>query len=240
MIKNEIIDIDNDTLLKWKLEQINIKNKLKEEDLINIKNIKYILCMFIVINKNDKTRGYIGYTVTDYKEGEHGKIVHCSYEQIINNCPFIVGYTGFREVPFLNSVYKKIIEHFKIDLVIINSYGKLHDRLAGTATHFATLNNISVIGIGKSIPPIDNLKEVPIKIKFKKKCKEVGDYIELIGSSGISYGAAVKNCSKSINPIYVTVGNHISLETSIEIIINLSITRMPEPIKEAEKIARRM
>jgi deoxyribonuclease V len=50
-------------------------------------------------------------------------------------------------------------------------------------------------------------------------------------------GAVVKtrNCSK---PIYVSIGNKISLETAVKLVKNCSPnSRIPEPILQAHKIA---
>ena len=61
----------------------------------------------------------------------------------------------------------------------------------------------------------------------------------MVGNSGKVWGAALRSTKESKNPIYVSIGHRISLETSLKIVI-MSITkyRIPEPIRAADGRSR--
>ncbi|KAA0193662.1 Endonuclease V, partial [Fasciolopsis buskii] len=49
---------------------------------------------------------------------------------------------------------------------------------------------------------------------------------------------ALLNTDNSINPIYVSPGHLISLDTACEIVLKMSRFRAPEPIRLADQISR--
>ena len=54
----------------------------------------------------------------------------------------------------------------------------------------------------------------------------------LVGNSGKKWGAAFKCTDKSNNPIFISVGHKVSLDTAIEITkLTISKYRIPEPIR---------
>jgi len=65
-----------------------------------------------------------------------------------------------------------------------------------------------------------------------------GDVYELKGKSGKVWGAALKSTDKSTNPIIISVGHRISLNTALEIIVNCCKTKIPEPIRQADLRSR--
>jgi deoxyinosine 3'endonuclease (endonuclease V) len=59
-----------------------------------------------------------------------------------------------------------------------------------------------------------------------------GDIVNLEGNSGRIWGAALRSTTGSINPIIVSVGHRISLETSIRVVkACISKYRIPEPVR---------
>ena len=87
---------------------------------------------------------------------------------------------------------------------------------------------------------MDGLYERDIKADFREQCKKIGDYIDLKGDSGIVYGSALKNSNTSSNPIYVTVGSYISLQFAIDIVVNCSDHRIPQPVRQADMLAKNL
>lgn len=233
----ETVEISEDTLREWRDIQKDIGERLVEEDKIDIDSIRYGLAMYVFYSKENGANGGIGYCVFDYTK-DSKNIIERSHESINNNIPYMTGYLGFREVKFYKEIYNKVSKLYNIDVVIVNSYGKLHERQAGSATHLALEIEKPVIGVGSSLLPIDGIQEQRIKKQFKKECTDIGEYIELTGLSGKLYGAAVKTSEGSSNPLYVSVGNYLTLETCIEIVLNISRHRVPEPIRIAEAEAK--
>jgi endonuclease V len=223
---------------EWKTIQKDISSKLDEKDrIVSLDEINYIAGLYLYdFNKGvGENCVAVGISVINFYTG---KTVYSIAEIYETDIPYITGYIGFREVPLFKKIYEKLlIKHpeYSPHVLVINSYGKLHYTMAGSATQLAIELNIPVIGIGQTILHMDGLSEKDIRTSFKEKCKNTGDFAYIVGDSKTIYGAAVKTSDSSANPIYVTVGNFITLETSINIIINCSHFRMPEPIRKAER-----
>jgi len=60
----------------------------------------------------------------------------------------------------------------------------------------------------------------------------------LKGNSGATWGAALKSTKSASNPIIVSIGNRICLETALKIVKKLTKFRVPEPIRLADKRSR--
>ncbi|GAB6032637.1 hypothetical protein CHUAL_011516 [Chamberlinius hualienensis] len=74
----------------------------------------------------------------------------------------------------------------------------------------------------------------------KKKIKSLskkGDSFPLIGQSGRVFGLALRTGQQAVNPVYVSVGHQISLETASWLVDVCSIHRIPEPIRQADYIS---
>lgn len=60
----------------------------------------------------------------------------------------------------------------------------------------------------------------------------------LVGSSGKVWAAALQGCETKSNPIYVSVGNFISLPTAVAVVTTCCIYKIPEPIRQADLLSR--
>lgn len=52
------------------------------------------------------------------------------------------------------------------------------------------------------------------------------------------WGAGLRNGKNATNPVFVSIGNKISLETAIKCVIMSSMHRVPEPVRLADKKSR--
>lgn len=219
---------------EWiKYQEDNSKNIITT-NCFNEKLIKYIGGLDISFHKtdNDIACGYL--TVMEYKTN---KIVYEDYKVIKLTIPYISGFLAFREIPVyveLLDKLKKLKPEYYPDVIMIDGCGILHPRLFGSASHLGLVKNIPSIGISKTLMCIDGLDERTIKNKFRNECKNVGEYMELIGTSGKCYGVAFKSTNDNINPIYISIGHQISLNTAIDITLTACVYRIPEPIRNSD------
>ena len=58
-----------------------------------------------------------------------------------------------------------------------------------------------------------------------------GDFIDLVGKSNQTWGVALKSSDNAANPIYVSIGHMISLETAKDIVLKTCFHKNPEPIR---------
>ncbi|MCK4432978.1 MAG: endonuclease V [Methanomicrobia archaeon] len=133
-----------------------------------------------------------------------------SYEIKEVNFPYIPTYFAFRELPILWHLIKNCD-----DCIIFDGNGVLHPCKAGLATMAGVMLEKQTIGAAKSL-----------------LCGEIkGDYVyqnkEIIG----------KIVKSSKNPIYVSIGNNITLEQASEIVLNDCIYRVPEVLRKAHILA---
>ena len=138
---------------------------------------------------------------------------------------YISGFLAFRELPIFLTTWKKA--SVEPDVVLFDGHGYAHPRRMGLATHASFFIQKPTIGVAK--------KNLIGTFKEPKEKKGAYEYIyddnEIIG--------AVLRSQTSIKPIYVSVGNFISLKTALEIVLNtIRKNRLPEPLARADKIER--
>ena len=135
--------------------------------------------------------------------------------------PYISGFRAYRELPCMVSAFNKLDE--KPDVVFIHGNGILHPRHLGLASHFSLACNVPTIGISDSL-----LKDEEVEIKEDK-----------IFLKGELCGKILRTKEGS-NPVYVSPGNMISLDSSINLIKKFirEPHKLPEPLIKARKYAK--
>ncbi len=140
--------------------------------------------------------------------------------------PYIPGFLSFRELPVILKTFKQVKE--KVSLIFCDGQGIAHPRGFGLASHIGSVLNIPSIGCAKS-RLIGTYKEPGIK---------KGSYSDLIYNEKI-VGAVVRtrdNCQ----PIFVSPGNCIDIESSVKYVLMTSRFRIPEPTRLAHIYVTRL
>lgn len=85
---------------------------------------------------------------------------------------------------------------------------------------------------------LDNISQV--KTSYKKELLKKGDRMDLIGiKSNTIYGTALRTSDSAPNPVFVSQGHKVSLETSVKIVLTTCPKyRIPEPIRAADLESR--
>lgn len=213
----------------WERFQIEHSAKVIKEDTFDKASIKYIGGLDISFNKKDPNHGCAYLTVVDYITG---KIVYEDHELTTMNIPYVSGFLGFREIEHYRPILERVKKtEFYPDIILVDGLGILHHRSFGSASHIGYVFDIPTIGIGKTLLCMDGMYEKKIKREMKEKgIKE----LKLIGDSGKEYGYAVVYGKDAINPIFVSIGHKISIETSLEIMRKMCVYRIPEPVRNSD------
>lgn len=189
-------------------------------------------------------------------------MIYENFSSVKLSLPYIAGFLAFREVtPLLDLLrnLKKTNPDIFPQVIIVDGNGTLHPRRFGLASHLGVLANVPTIGVGKNFLQIDdgeNLTMAHVKMAVKEKLKKGGDTYLLQGQSGVIWGAvcikkraqiylrlinfifyflkAVRSLDNTTNPIFVSVGHRISLDTSIQIVLKCCRYRIPEPTRQAD------
>jgi len=138
--------------------------------------------------------------------------------------PYIPSLLCFREGPLILRALEKVGEDFQV--LMVGGHGIAHPFKCGLATYIGVLSSKPSIGVAGRLlagctceTPKDPLESKPI----------------LLNGEVVGYGIRPVNRA---NPIYVSPGSLISLETTLEVSIkSLKSYRMPEPLRLAHLAA---
>jgi deoxyinosine 3'endonuclease (endonuclease V) len=104
------------------------------------------------------------------------------------------------------------------------------------------LSDTPCIGIGKNFLHIpeegSSMEMASVKERCKAELKKRGDTVMLVGSSGYVYGAAVRASDEAKNPVFVSQGHRVDLQTAIQVVLACSKFKNAEPIRMADGLSR--
>ena len=236
--------VDPDTRKQWSEEQQQIKSKILEKDCLP-DQLRFIAGVDISFSKKHSD---IAVSTVSLVNKENKTIGHMSSIEKIN-IPYVPGFLAFREVNTILSLICKIDEELEaidkenqIDLVFVDGNGILHPNECGLASHLGVLCDKPTIGCAKKIFAIDGLNRHKVD-EIKQKFKGLGEQIAseyLKGNSGRIWGVALKNTAKSYDPLIVSIGNKISIDTAVDLTKRFSVTRVVQPVKLADKLSRQL
>ena len=188
-----------------------------------------------IVRKNvlpEKIRYIAGVDVAYTEEFSIGAVAVLDYESLSLKesktavCktlfPYIPTLLSYREIPPTVSAIRKI--KLKPDVFLVDGQGLMHPYRLGFASHLGLIIAKPTIGVAKS-----------------RLCGEVQAFTKEgwapIIDKEESIGAAVAT-KKERSPVYVSIGNMISLETAIAIAKHCTKTHaIPEPTRQAHIIA---
>ncbi len=140
---------------------------------------------------------------------------------------YIPGLLSFREAPSVRGAISQLRE--QPDLVMVDGQGIAHPRRIGIASHLGLWLNLPTIGCAKSILT-GTYDRTNLGI-------EAGSWVPL-RSRGEIIGAVVRT-RRQVNPMIISPGHLISLETSISYVLACSKGyRLPEPTRQADKLSK--
>ena len=200
-------------------EQIKLSKKLKIKDKIPVDKIKIVAGIdvtFTDIWKNPTT-GIACITVIDVRTFQTLETVFA--EETVD-FPYIPTFLAYRELPVILKAYKKL--KTKPDAFIIDGMGIIHPRKMGIASHFGVITDTISIGCGKS--KLTGEFEQPENKKFAYRPVYLDG--ELRGY--------ILRTRKNSNPVFVSPGNNISVESSLKVVIrSVKDYKLPEPTRLA-------
>ncbi|KAJ3064386.1 hypothetical protein HDU98_012202, partial [Podochytrium sp. JEL0797] len=150
-------------------------------------------------------------------------LVHQITKQVSLPIPYIPGFLAMRECPAVLAALQDLETEFPaawpLQLLFVDGNGVFHPRGFGVACQVGVEARVPTIGVAK------NLLEIPgdgvLSDGVKRICVDaldgVGKWVRVCGDSGIVYGAAVRACEGAKNPVFVSGGHLVSLETSVKV-----------------------
>jgi deoxyribonuclease V len=141
--------------------------------------------------------------------------------------PYVPGLLAFREMPSVLGALEKV--ETDVDAVILDAQGLAHPRRMGLASHVGLFVDVPTVGCAKSV----------LVGTFEEPEVEKGSATDLV-HRGEVVGRAVRTRER-VSPVYVSVGNGIDLDSSVEVVLASSTRyRLPEPTRQAHNAANRL
>lgn len=139
--------------------------------------------------------------------------------------PYIPGCLAFRELPLVIETAGKL-EH-KPDIFIFDGNGILHPRGMGLAAHASFYLGAPSMGIAKHYFRVEGAE-------FTMPSSERGSFSD-ITKDGRVLGRAVRTL-ESVKPVYVSVGNHVDIDTATTLALELTDeeSHIPAPTRYAD------
>jgi len=155
--------------------------------------------------------------VLDLETGKELEKKEVIGEEII---PYSPNMATFREGPVILQTYRSL--EIKPDILIVKGMGAINPKRVGLASYVGVLSNKACIGVGKELL-YGQLEEENIIFNNEKK------------------GIAIR-AKEFANPVYVSPGHGIDLQTSIEIIKKLVDPnyKLPLPLHLAHKYVNKL
>ena len=204
-------------------KQLEQKEQVDFQHLISLEQIKRLAGVDLAYWKQEETEYAVCcIVVIDYRTKEIIEKQYC-VDQI--EVPYIPGCLAFREIPlFLKA---KELLFTKPDLYVFDGNGYLHPRHMGIATHAGILLGQPTIGIAKTYYKIEDTEyPVPEDTAFA--------FQEIVIQNQI-YGRVVRT-HPGVKPIFLSVGNQITLDTAMEVVKAMTTkeSHIPLPTRLAD------
>ncbi|VDM18501.1 unnamed protein product [Hydatigera taeniaeformis] len=221
---------------RWIKEQIRLKQECVIEDIPEV--LEKLRCSTLLVggldisySKSDSTLAFVGVSVV--RIGDPVSETQC--ETLAIDCnratievPYVPNFLAFREVPaYLAAVSAFEERHTSLspDVFMVDSNGTLHPIRFGAACHLGVLLKRPTFGVAKNLTFLEPAPNCfPLNADGPTQRHLLLQAV-LTGTSS--------------NPVFVSPGHLITLQTAVEITLRCSIHRIPEPTRRADLRTRK-
>ena len=242
--------VDQDIRTQWEEEQNRLKQQLEETDrfdwVLDRNNpanttLTRVGAVDISYSKHDQKKAVAAIVIFAFPSMD---VIYEDFEKEEADYPYVPGFLAFKEVPVYTILFDRLRQNrpdIFPQLLLVDGNGILHTRNFGAASHVGVQFDVPTIGVGKTIFYIDGLAKDRIKAMSKQNLHRAGDYVPLVGDSGKTWGVSLRSTNESSNPIIVSQGHRVSLQTAIDATMAcIRGVRIPEPIRQADLRSRQL
>ncbi len=194
-----------------KANQRKVAKEVVTDDTLKLKDIKLVAGFDVAYAGNKAVCACVVIDITTMQ------IVEKKHIETKIPMNYVPGFLAFREGPPIAQLFYEL--ETDPDVLLIDGHGIAHSERCGAASFVGVEIAKPTIGIAKNL------------LHGSEKDGKIMDGEEIIG-------AAVKT-REYARPLYVSIGNMISLETAVELIKKLIVPphKLPEPLHMAHRIA---
>ena len=205
--------------------QNELKDKISQTDSPILSRLHTVAGVDLAYWKNeDGTESAVCcIVVMDFQT--HEILEKCQYSGRIE-VPYVSGFLAFRELPLVLKTVELLQN--KPDLYVFDGNGYLHPRHMGIASHAAFYLHAPTFGVAKTYFRVHE------DAFYDEPSDEPGSFSD-ISVEGEVYGRALRT-HKGVKPVFVSVGNQISLDTACQIAMSFVTkeSHIPLPTRLAD------
>lgn len=205
-------------------QQNELRDRITVADSLDVDSLKLIAGVDLAYWQNgDEEYAVCCIVVVDYMTHEIIEKKHYSGKIEV---PYMPGFLAFRELPLVQKTVE-LLEN-EPDIYMFDGNGYLHPRNMGIATHASFYLNKPTIGVAKTYFRVDN------KTDYIEPEKTAGSFTDIIINEQV-YGRVLRTHS-DVKPVFVSIGNNISLDTATKITMALveKESHIPVPTRYAD------
>ncbi|OQV14536.1 putative Endonuclease V [Hypsibius exemplaris] len=155
--------------------------------------------------------------------------------------PYIPGFLGAREYPLISRLLDRIRDkspELFPQVLLVDGNGILHPRGCGSACYVGVKEKVPCIGVAKTFFHLPGWSDT-FEDDLRKTLISHGDSADMV-HDGRVVGKALIASKKSTNPVFVSVGHGIDLETAVWVVLLCSKYRVSEPVRQADQLSRQI
>ncbi|CAN9510783.1 unnamed protein product [Ophioblennius macclurei] len=232
--------MDRELLAHWESEQARLRRDLvlqdcenwqKDPDFVGLTRVGGVDLSFV---KGDHVTACAQLVVLSYP---HLELLYEDSQLVSLTAPYVAGFLGFREAPFLLDALQRLEERqprLLPQVVFVDGNGLFHYREFGLACHLGVLAGLPCVGVAKNLLQVEGVQKGKEHQSQIAALQRGGDSFPLTATSGKVLGKALRSSDGSSKPVYVSVGHMISLDTAVRLTHKCCRHRVPEPIRQAD------
>jgi deoxyinosine 3'endonuclease (endonuclease V) len=208
---------------------MSLENDAKIKSKEDLSKLKYIAGVDIIFNKENLSIACVGiviYELYDFWPNRNMQCIykHCHYARV--NAPLISSFQVFREYICYNELFSLVPKNIFPQLIIFNSHGQFHEIKFGLACHVGVLHDVISIGVDKTCSylidskPHFRYESDILKFVYDKKMRK-HDSFPIKTSKNEPFASIYLNSDK-VKPLFISAGNKITMERSLEFLRLLS------------------
>jgi len=225
---------------KVKKESPGRVEKPKPSVKASTRELKLIGGVDISFSKHDETVACTALVILSYPDLE---VVYEDYQVVTLDAPYMAGFLAFREVKHEVKLIEKLRNthpEYLPQVIFVDGNGVWHQRGFGIASHLGVLVDIPTIGISKNVLVTDGVTQAFVQHYTNTQLRYAGDHYVIKGiKRGLVLGAIYKHVDHQIQPIMISIGHRISLDSAITLTKLCSLHKIPEAIRQADLRSRR-
>ncbi|MBR6418935.1 MAG: endonuclease V [Oscillospiraceae bacterium] len=205
-------------------QQNELRDKIEQTDRLAIGDVKRVAGVDLAYwNQGEDEYAVCCIVVIDFETHAVLEKQHVSGKIEV---PYMPGFLAFRELPLI--LKTAALLETAPDIFIFDGNGYLHPRHMGIATHASFYLHKPTVGIAKTYFRVDQ------KTDYTEPADEAGSYTDIV-IGGEVYGRALRT-QKHVKPVFISVGNYISLDTACALAMQLTDkeSRIPIPTRLAD------